>query len=44
VEYKWSDTLSTTLGANLFAGQEDHTFFGQFEDNSNVYVAVRRWF
>ena len=44
VEYKWSDTLSTTLGANLFAGQENHTFFGQFEDNSNVYVAVRRWF
>ena len=44
VEYKWSDTLSTTLGTNFFAGQEDHTFFGQFENNSNVYAALRRWF
>ncbi len=44
VEYKWSDTLSTTLGGNVFAGREPHTFLGQFEDNSNLYLAVRRWF
>lgn len=43
VEYKWSDTLTTTLGANWFFGQETDTFFGQLEDNSNVYIAVRRW-
>jgi hypothetical protein len=43
-EYKWNDRLSTTIGTNLFAGKETYTFFGQFEDNSNVYVAVRRWF
>lgn len=43
VEYKWSDTLTTTLGGNWFFGQETDTFFGQLEDNSNVYVAVRRW-
>jgi hypothetical protein len=44
MEYKWSDQWVSTLGANLFAGKDDHTFFGQFEDNSNIYVAVRRWF
>lgn len=43
-EYKWSDTLTTTLGGNWFYGQEPGTFFGQLEDNSNVYIAVRRWF
>jgi hypothetical protein len=43
VEYKWSDTLTTTLGVNAFAGDEPHTFFGQFEDNTNLYLAVRRW-
>lgn len=42
-EYKWSDSLTFSLGANLFAGQSNDTFFGQFEDNSNVYAAVRRW-
>lgn len=43
-EYKWTDRLATTVGGNLFAGDEDYTFFGQFEDNSNVYIAIRRWF
>jgi hypothetical protein len=28
-------------GGNIFAGEEDHTFFGQFAENSNVYGAVR---
>ncbi|MEX2606618.1 MAG: hypothetical protein WD708_04670 [Kiritimatiellia bacterium] len=44
VEYAWSDQWMTTLGANAFAGEKEHTFFGQFEDNSNLYVAIRRWF
>jgi hypothetical protein len=43
-EYKWSDTLATTLGSNLFFGAERQTFFGQLEDNSNLYLAVRRSF
>lgn len=43
-EYKWTDRLATTAGANLFAGRDDSTFFGQFENNRNVYVAIRRWF
>jgi hypothetical protein len=43
-EYKWSDTLTTTVGGNVFFGSEDSTFFGQFADNTNLYLAVRRWF
>lgn len=43
-EYKWSDTLTTTLGGNVFYGEEPDTFFGQLEDNSNLYLAIRRWF
>lgn len=43
-EYKWSDQLTTTVGVNHFSGRESHTFFGQLEDNSNVYFAIRRWF
>ena len=43
VEYKWSDTLTTTLGGNWFFGNESDTFFGQLDENSNVYLAVRRW-
>ncbi len=42
-EYKWTDSLTFSVGANLFAGQSNDTFFGQFEDNSNVYAAVRSW-
>jgi len=42
-EYKWSDTLTTTVGGNWFFGRESDTFFGQLEDNSNLYIAVRRW-
>ncbi len=41
VHYKWTDNVSLSAGANLFVGEEDHTFFGQFEDNSNVYARVR---
>jgi len=39
--YKASDNLSVEVGSNLFFGDEDHTFFGQFEDNTNAYLAVR---
>lgn len=42
-EYKWTDSLTFSVGANLFGGQSNETFFGQFEDNSNLYAAVRRW-
>jgi len=29
-----------TLGANLFAGRRE-TLFGQFSENSNLYLGVR---
>jgi hypothetical protein len=40
-EYKWTDDIIMEAGANIFTGREMHTFFGQFEDNTNVYTAVR---
>ena len=39
--YKVTDRWQTELGTNFFTGSHDHTFFGQFEDASNVYLAVR---
>jgi hypothetical protein len=41
VSYKLTDDWLLETGGNLFMGRHDHTFFGQFEDNSNVYGAVR---
>ena len=28
-------------GANLFGGDDEHTFFAQFQDNSNLWGRVR---
>ena len=39
----WSDAVSFTLGANVMWGDED-SFFGQLEDNTNVYLRVRASF
>jgi hypothetical protein len=33
--------MTLFVGANLFGGSERHTFFGQLEDNSNVYGGLR---
>ena len=41
VSYKLSDALMLTLGANVMFGSENHTFFGQLEQNSNVYLRAR---
>lgn len=41
VEYKLTDAWLLTAGGNLFWGEEDHTFFGQFENNNNLYAGVR---
>ena len=41
VSYKVSDAWSATLGANIFTGDSQNTFFGQLDDNSNVYTRVR---
>lgn len=44
VDYQATDTWRLTAGGNFFLGEEDHTFFGQFEKNNNLYMALRRSF
>lgn len=41
VHYKIDDHWSAEVGANVFFGEHEHTFFGQFRDLSNVYAALR---
>ena len=41
IRYKYTDHISLEAGANIFLGEESHTFFGQFKDNTNIYTAVR---
>ncbi|MFO7801804.1 MAG: hypothetical protein R6V55_05875 [Desulfovermiculus sp.] len=39
--YELTDAWTVEAGGNIFQGDHDWTFFGQFEDNSNLYAAVR---
>ncbi len=39
--YKITDNVAVEIGGNIFFGDYEHTFFGQFRDNTNVYTAVR---
>ncbi len=39
--YNMSDQIQLTAGANLFTGENEYTFFGQLEENTNVYGRVR---
>jgi hypothetical protein len=41
LHYKFNDQIAIDLGANIFGGKEPHTFFGQFENNSNIYAGMR---
>ncbi len=41
ISYDFTDRIVLETGANIFIGEEDHTFFGQFENNTNVYAAIR---
>jgi len=41
VTYKIIDPLAVVVGANLMFGRYDYTFFGQLEQNTNVYVRMR---
>jgi hypothetical protein len=41
MNYKASDNVALEVGANIFFGDDTHTFFGQFENNSNIYGGVR---
>jgi hypothetical protein len=42
--YKLDDHWIVEVGGNVFVGEDDHTFFGQFERNNNVYASVRYGF
>jgi len=44
INYKLDDNWILETGGNVFFGKRNETFFGQFEDNSNVYVSVRYGF
>lgn len=44
IKYKATDDWMVWAGGNFFVGKDEHTFFGQFEKNSNVYAGVRRSF
>jgi len=39
--YKVTDNWAAEIGGNIFLGEDDHTFFGQFERSSNVYIGTR---
>ena len=41
VSYQISDALAATVGANIFGGRRNWTAFGQFDNDSNVYLSVR---
>lgn len=41
VSWRLDDHWSISAGGNLFGGDEDYTFFNQFQDNSNVYARLR---
>lgn len=41
ITYKIVDPLSIIVGANLMFGRYDYTFFGQLEQNTNVYARLR---
>ncbi len=41
LNYKINDNLDVTCGGNIFVGREEHTFFGQLEDNTNLFARIR---
>jgi hypothetical protein len=41
VNYKASDNVAVEVGGNIFFGDYPNTFFGQFQDNTNLYAGLR---
>jgi hypothetical protein len=41
VRYSFTDALWGAVGANIFGGGKETTFFGQLDKNDNVYVTMR---
>lgn len=42
--YKIDDHWSAEIGSNLFTGSSKRSFFGQFQKNTNTYLALRYGF
>jgi len=40
-QLKIDDHWTAEVGGNMFFGAHTHTFFGQFRNNTNLYVALR---
>jgi len=41
VTYRYDDNWQFSSGANIFIGEKEYTFFGQHEDNSNIWMRFR---
>lgn len=41
VNYKASDNIAVEVGSNIFFGDYPNTFFGQFQNNTNIYAGFR---
>ena len=41
IEYQYNDQWRFSTGANLFFGQDDYSFFGQHQNNSNAWLRIR---
>ncbi len=39
--YKISDVWAVEVGGNIFIGASEHTFFGQFQNDTNAYGGLR---
>ncbi len=40
-QYKLTDNWTIDGGGNIFFGEQDYTFFGQFQNNTNIYLGLR---
>ncbi len=41
INYQYNDQWLFSAGANVFFGQNDYSFFGQHQDNSNAWLRIR---
>jgi hypothetical protein len=44
VAYSPTDKWQVRAGVNVFSGKDNYTFWGQFEDASNAFIAYRIYF
>jgi hypothetical protein len=44
IHYKIDDHWSAEIGGNIFWGENDWTFFGQFRKDTNIYTGIRYGF